>query len=88
MEKITTSKRATLILNVDGCLGASFVDLFNTCGCFTKEEADQIIELGCLNALFAVGRSIGLIGHILDQQRLKQPLYRVPYDAIAYMTGF
>ncbi len=88
VEQITTAKRATLILNVDGCLGVAFVDLLRNCGCFTPREVDQIIELGSLNALFAVGRSIGLFGHIFDQKRLKQPLYRVPYEAIAYMTDF
>ena len=42
--------------------------------------------MGCLNALFVVGRSIGIFGHVFDQKRLKQPLYRTPYDEIAYMT--
>ena len=53
---------------------------------FTKEEADEIVDLGYLNALFVCGRSIGFIGHIFDQKRLSQPLWRVPYDDIAYMT--
>ncbi len=39
-----------------------------------------------LNALFVVGRSIGIFDHIFDQKRLAQPLWRVPYDDIAYMT--
>jgi len=86
VEKITTAKRGTLILNVDGCIGIAFVDLLRGCGCFTAAEADQIIDLGCLNALFVVGRSIGIFGHIFDQKRLKQPLYRTPYEDIAYMT--
>jgi ATP-citrate lyase alpha-subunit len=38
-----------------------------------------------LNGLFALGRSIGLIGHILDQKRLGSRLYRHPTDDIAYM---
>ena len=53
---------------------------------FTKEEIANIVEMGCLNALFVVGRSIGIFGHVFDQKRLKQPLYRTPYDEIAYMT--
>ena len=52
----------------------------------TKQQIDSIIDLGCLNALFVVGRSIGIFGHIFDQKRLAQPLYRTPYDEIAYMT--
>ena len=85
VEKITTAKRANLILNVDGCIGICFVDLLKSCGCFTKKEANEIVDMGCLNALFVVSRSIGFIGHIFDQKRLKQPLYRTAYDAIAYM---
>ena len=86
VEKITTQKKGTLILNVDGCIGICFVDMLMSSGCFTKEEIDSIIDMGCLNALFVIGRSIGIFGHVFDQKRLKQPLYRTPYDEIAYMT--
>jgi len=83
VEKITTSKRDNLILNVDGCIGICFVDLLRSE--FKKEEADDYIKMGALNGLFVLGRSIGLIGHYLDQKRLKQGLYRHPWDDIAYM---
>ncbi len=87
VEAITTQKKGTLILNVDGCIGITFVDLLWSCPeLFTKEEANEIIDLGCLNALFVVGRSIGIFGHVFDQKRNKQPLWRVPYDDVAYMT--
>ncbi len=85
VEKVTTSKNPSLILNVDGCIGCSFVDLLRGCGAFTKEEADAHIKIGFLNGLFVLGRSIGLIGHYLDQVRLKQPLYRHPWDDISYL---
>ena len=84
VEKITTAKKDTLILNVDGCIGCSFVDLLRGSGAFTREEADFYIKSGCLNGLFVLGRSIGLIGHYLDQKRLNQPLYRHPWDDISY----
>lgn len=87
VEALTTQKKGTLILNVDGCIGITFVDLlWSMPDLFTKEETNEIIDLGCLNALFVCGRSIGLFGHVFDQKRLKQPLWRVPYDDIAYMT--
>eukprot|EP00163_Fabomonas_tropica_P028359 TRINITY_DN5750_c0_g1_i1.p1 TRINITY_DN5750_c0_g1~~TRINITY_DN5750_c0_g1_i1.p1 ORF type:complete len:1122 (+),score=399.79 TRINITY_DN5750_c0_g1_i1:269-3634(+) len=85
VEKITTAKRATLILNVDGCVAAAFVDLLRNCGAFTREEADEYVKIGSLNGLFVLGRSLGFIGHYLDQKRLKQGLYRHPWDDIAYM---
>jgi ATP citrate (pro-S)-lyase len=86
VEKITTQKRSTLILNVDGCIAVCFVDLLRSCGAFTREEADDLVNNGCLNGLFVLGRSIGFIGHYLDQKRLKQPLYRHPWDDISYIS--
>jgi ATP citrate (pro-S)-lyase len=83
VEKITTSKRDNLILNVDGCIGICFTDLLRSE--LKKEEANEYIKMGALNGLFVLGRSIGLIGHYLDQKRLKQGLYRHPWDDIAYM---
>lgn len=83
VEKITTSKRDNLILNVDGCIAVCFVDLLRSE--FSTEEADEYIRMGSLNGLFVLGRSIGFIGHHLDQKRLKQGLYRHPWEDIAYL---
>lgn len=44
-----------------------------------------MVEIGALNGLFVLGRSMGFIGHYLDQKRLKQTLYRHPWDDITYM---
>jgi len=33
---------------------------------------------------FIVGRSIGFIGHVLDEKRLAMPMYRHPMDDILY----
>mmetsp|Transcript_1588 Transcript_1588/g.1724 ORF Transcript_1588/g.1724 Transcript_1588/m.1724 type:complete len:1084 (+) Transcript_1588:143-3394(+) len=86
VEAITTKKKATLILNVDGCIAACFVDLLRDCGVFDRTEADELIANGCLNGLFVTGRTIGFIGHFIDQKRLKQGLYRHPWDDISYQT--
>lgn len=85
VEKITTSKKPNLILNVDGLIGVAVVDLLRHSGCFTPEEAQEYIEMGALNGLFVLGRTIGFIGHYLDQKRLKQGLYRHPWDDISYV---
>lgn len=85
VEQVTTAKRSNLILNVDGCIGVTFVDLLRSCGAFTREEADEYLGLGILNSLFVVGRSIGFIGHYIDQNRMKQGLYRHPTEDIAYI---
>ena len=83
VEKITTTKRDNLILNVDGCIGVCFADMLRSE--MPKEEADEYIKMGALNALFVLGRTMGMIGHHLDQKRLKTALYRHPWDDIAYM---
>jgi len=85
VEKITTAKRDNLILNVDGCVGILFLDLLNSLG-FSKREISDIIETGALNGLFVLGRSIGFMGHILDQKRLKTGLYRHPWEDILYSS--
>jgi ATP-citrate lyase alpha-subunit len=83
VEQLTTRKRNNLILNVDGCIGVLCCDLLLGIG-FNASEVRKFIELEALNALFILGRSIGIAGHILDQRRLKQNLYRHPYDDILY----
>ncbi|KAK7805640.1 hypothetical protein U0070_009789 [Myodes glareolus] len=85
VEKITTSKKPNLILNVDGFIGVAFVDMLRNCGSFTREEADEYVDIGALNGIFVLGRSMGFIGHYLDQKRLKQGLYRHPWDDISYV---
>eukprot|EP01119_Soliformovum_irregulare_P001994 TRINITY_DN1202_c0_g1_i1.p1 TRINITY_DN1202_c0_g1~~TRINITY_DN1202_c0_g1_i1.p1 ORF type:complete len:1077 (+),score=325.89 TRINITY_DN1202_c0_g1_i1:98-3328(+) len=87
VELVTTAKKENLILNVDGLIGCAFVDMLRGCGAFTRDEVDTYVATGCLNGLFVLGRSIGLIGHYLDQVRLKQPLYRHPWEDISYIDG-
>jgi len=84
VEKITTLKKPSLILNVDGCIAVCFVDLLRNSGLFTAAEAKECIDNGTMNALFVLGRSVGFIGHFLDQKRLKQGLYRHPWEDISY----
>lgn len=85
VERVTTAKKDTLILNVDGAIGVLFVDLLRHSGAFTPAEAEEYVRIGTLSGLFVLGRSIGFIGHYLDQRRLKQGLYRHPWDDISYL---
>jgi ATP citrate (pro-S)-lyase len=87
VEQVTTQKKANLILNVDGCIAVCFVDMMRSCGAFSNVEADELVKNGCLNGLFVLGRSMGFIGHYLDQKRLKQGLYRHPWDDISYLSS-
>ncbi|MBY9003746.1 MAG: ATP citrate synthase [Candidatus Lokiarchaeota archaeon] len=83
VEKLTTSKRNNLILNVDGCIGITFLDLLENLN-FTKEEIDDVIYSEALNGLFVLGRSIGMMGHFFDQKRQRAALFRQPWDEILF----
>ncbi|MBI5159348.1 ATP citrate synthase [Candidatus Micrarchaeota archaeon] len=85
VEKQTLKKKNTLILNVDGCVAVTFLDLVSSLDIFTEEELNELVDIGYLNGLFVLGRSIGLIGHYFDQKRLKAGLYRHPTDDILYL---
>ncbi|GAQ90472.1 ATP-citrate lyase B [Klebsormidium nitens] len=84
VETYTLTKAANLVLNVDGCIGSLFLDLLVSCAMFTQHEIDEIVDIGYLNGLFVLARSIGFIGHTFDQKRLKQPLYRHPWEDVLY----
>lgn len=84
VEQLTTAKRENLILNVDGCIGILCCDMLRSIG-YTPQEVKEFVALGALNALFVLGRSIGMMGHIMDQKRLQTRLYRQPWDEILIM---
>jgi len=85
VEQETLKKANNLILNVDGCIGILFVDLMCSGDVFSDEEVKEILDIGCLNGLFVLARSIGMIGHVLDQKRLHAQLYRHPYDDVLFI---
>jgi ATP-citrate lyase alpha-subunit len=65
IEKVTTSKKDNLILNVDGTMGAILVDLG--------------YPSHALNGFFVLARTIGMIGHWIDQTEQSSRLIRL-YD--------
>ena len=83
VEQLTTSKKDNLILNVDGTIGILMVDMWRALG-YSEEEIDEFIASGTLNSFFILGRTIGFIGHVLDEKRLAMPMYRHPMDDILY----
>ncbi|WP_294962675.1 citrate/2-methylcitrate synthase [Sulfurimonas sp.] len=83
VEQLITSKKENLILNVDGTIGILMIDMWRSLS-YKDEEIDVFIDAGALNAFFILGRSIGFIGHILDEKRLAMPMYRHSMDDILY----
>ena len=55
-------QKPNLILNVDGIVATAVVDLLRCSGCFTLEEAQEYLDIGVLNGLFVLGRTIGFVG--------------------------
>ena len=86
VEKLTLKKASNLVLNVDGAIGSIFLDLMESCASFSRAEIDEIVDTGYLNAFFVIGRSVGLVGHVLDQKRLGSGLYRHETDDVLYLT--
>ncbi len=65
VEKVTSAKKDNLILNVDGTMGAILVDLG--------------FPIHSLNGFFVLARTIGMIGHWIDQNEQNSRLIRL-YD--------
>ena len=63
VEKVTAAKKDNLILNVDGTMAAVLVDIG--------------FPVDSLNGFFILSRTIGLIGHWVDQKRQESRLIRL-----------
>lgn len=83
VEAITTTKKPSLILNVDGHIAALLCDMLTDLW-YSFTEIRQLIHADLFNSFFVLARSIWFIGHYLDQQRLNEWLYRTPWDDILY----
>ena len=85
VETLTTMKKPNLILNVDGHVAALLLDMMESMN-YSTEQIQQYIDADVFNALFVLARSIGFIGHHIDQKRLGEWLYRTPWDDILYTS--
>lgn len=85
VELVTTSKKANLILNVDGTIAAIMLDLLESELGSTKEQLQELVDIEFFNALFILSRSTGLTAHYLDQRRHDEGLLRLSEDDITYI---
>ena len=82
VEKITSTKKPNLILNVDGALAAIMLDLLVYEEKMECDEIESLIAGEFFNALFILSRSVGFVAHHLDQKRLDEGLFRLPEDQV------
>jgi ATP citrate (pro-S)-lyase len=85
IEKITASKKANLILNVDGTMAAIFLDILSEKEGLSEKDLKRLCEVEFFNAFFIIPRTVGFISHYLDQGRLDEGLFRLPAEEVAYI---
>ncbi len=83
VETLTLEKKSNLILNVDGYIAAMLLDIFEDIG-MSYDEKKMYVEAWIFNGLFLLARTIGFIGHAIDQKRLGEGLYRTAWEDILY----
>ncbi len=85
VEKITTTKKGNLILNIDGAIGVLMLDILESELDYTIAELEDLVDIEFFNALFVLSRSIGFTGHYLDQRRHDEGLFRVDTNEVRYL---
>ena len=85
VEQVTLKKRSNLILNIDGLIAVSLIDVLLESKTCDQNQIEEMIKQEIFNAFFVLARCCGFIGHYIDQKRLKQGLYRCPRDDIVYL---
>jgi ATP-citrate lyase alpha-subunit len=82
VEKLTVSKKGNLILNVDGAIACTLLDLLSEKEGYSDEKLRELVDTEFFNALFILSRSVGFISHFLDQKRIDEGLFRLPDDLV------
>lgn len=85
VEKVTTSKKGNLILNVDGAIAAIMLDILESELGYSKGQLRELVDIEFFNALFVLSRSIGFTSHYLDQRRHDEGLLRLSPNEIRYI---
>ncbi len=83
VERLTTAKKAQLILNIDGLIGAMLLDILKEDEGYNVTQTQSLIDTEFCNAIFVYARTVGFIAHYLDQKRLDEGLFRLPDEHIA-----
>ena len=82
VESITTTKKANLILNVDGVVASLMLDILFECEGYDIKMLEKLVDIEFFNALFVFTRTAGFISHFLDQKRNDEGLFRLDKDLV------
>ncbi|MBY0110533.1 hypothetical protein K2Y00_00800 [Patescibacteria group bacterium] len=82
IEKVTTGKNGSLILNVDGVIAALMQDILIECEGYGEKEIQELIDAEFFNALFVIPRAVGFIAHFMEQKENDEGLFRLPDDLL------
>jgi ATP citrate (pro-S)-lyase len=85
VEAVTSTKKANLILNVDGAIAAIMLDLLEAELNYSQAQLQELVEIEFFNAIFILSRSTGLMAHYLDQRRHDEGLLRLSDNDITYI---
>ncbi len=86
VEKVTSSKKGNLILNIDGAIAAVLLDVLSEKEGISPEELQELVTQEFFNSLFVLSRSVGFIAHFLDQKRLDEGLLRLPDHLVSSVS--
>lgn len=82
VEKVTTGKNGSLILNVDGVIASLMLDILIECEGYGEKEIQSLIDAEFFNALFVIPRSVGFIAHFMEQKENDEGLFRLPDELL------
>ena len=82
VEKVTTGKNGSLILNVDGVIASLMLDILAECEGYNDKQIHELIDAEFFNALFVIPRSVGFIAHFMEQKENDEGLFRLPDELL------
>ncbi len=84
LAETTTQKKTSLILNIDGVIGAVLLDILVEKENLTEEQIMELIDIEFFNSYFLIPRTVGFIGNYLSQKRRDEGLFRLPENQVFY----
>ena len=82
IERATTRKSGSLILNIDGAIAALSLDILAECEGFSPDELRALENAEFFNALFVIPRSVGFVAHFMEQKSNDEGLFRLPEELL------